>query len=156
MIVESVNASAAKQNINPLILMAMISQESNGDPLAVRASENAVGLLQIRLGAAKDAGIELIDRTDPAKSIEAGARFFNQNLKRIQKLGVTVQVAKALAIISHNTGPTVMSKAIRDTKKAGEELTFNNIRNRLPDSAKRYGESIGELIGILRRGRVVR
>ena len=150
-IVESVNASAARNNIDPRILAAMVAQESNGDPLAVRASENAVGLLQIRPQAAKDAGIKLIDRTDPAKNIEAGAKFFNQNLKRIQKLGVKENHAIALAIIAHNTGPTVMSKAIRDTKKAGEKLTGRNVSRRLSASAREYSRLINKWFTSLKK-----
>ena len=141
-VVESVNASAAKHNIDPNVLMAMIAQESNGDPLAVKADENAVGLLQIRPQAAKEAGIALIDRTDPAKNIEAGAKYFNQNLNKIKKLGVPGNHALALAIIAHNTGPTIMSKAIRDTKKAGEKLTGKNISRRLSKKAREYSRLI--------------
>ena len=155
-VVESINASAARHNIDPRILAAMVAQESDGYPLAVKAGENAVGLLQIRPQAAKDAGIKLIDRTDPAKNIEAGAKFFNKNLEKIQKLGVTGDDALALTIIAHNTGPIVMAKAIRETNRAGEKLIANNIKKRLPDTRRRYGKSVGDFIAVLRRGRVVR
>ena len=150
-VVESINASAARHNIDPRILEAMVAQESDGDPLAVNAGESAVGLLQIRPGAAKDVGLKLIDRTDPVKNIEAGAKFFSQNLKRIQKLGVKGNHAVALAIIAHNTGPTVMSNAIRDTIKAGEKLTGVNVSRLLSKKAREYSRLINKWFTSLKK-----
>lgn len=52
------NQIARAKGLDPEMVYRMIMQESGGDPSAVNEAENAVGLMQVRPGAAEDVGAD--------------------------------------------------------------------------------------------------
>jgi hypothetical protein len=82
-------------NVDPDILRALTQQESNFNPNALNKETGASGLMQFIPATAKAYGI---DPTDPAQSINAGAKMFAENLG---KFGGNVDQAVA----AHFAGP---------------------------------------------------
>lgn len=97
-------------HIDPMLAMAMMQQESGGDPNAVSGA-GARGLFQIMPGTGKDLGLHKDqDFFDPAKSTEAGTRYFKQLLQQFGSVEV--------ALAAYNAGPN--SKAVRRYAQTGD------------------------------------
>ena len=69
---QSIVDYARKHNIEPGIVHAVITVESNWKPNA-RGKAGELGLMQLMPGTAKDLGIK--DRSDPQQNIEGGIRY---------------------------------------------------------------------------------
>lgn len=79
---DKIRAAEIKYNLPENSFLALIAGESKGDPKA-KSKTGALGLAQFTEGAAKDYGLlgEGFDyRTDPDKSIDAGAKYFGDLL----------------------------------------------------------------------------
>ena len=72
---------AHAEGLDPALVHAVITQESNYNPNAVSAA-GAVGLMQLMPATAADYGLNPAERFDPVKNLRAGMR----HLKRLQKL----------------------------------------------------------------------
>ena len=95
-----IKAAAAKHQIDPNLLHAVIQAESAYDAKAI-SSAGAVGLMQLMPGTAKQYGV--INRRDPEQNINGGAKYlkfllnlFDSNLK--------------LAIAAYNAGENAVKK----------------------------------------------
>jgi soluble lytic murein transglycosylase-like protein len=98
---DSLIAAAAQRNgVDPALLKALIRQESGFDPNA-RSSAGATGLVQLMPATAASLGVT--DPTDPAQSIDAGARYLRRQLDAFGG-----DQAKALA--AYNAGPGAVSR----------------------------------------------
>lgn len=91
---------ASMVELPPQLLMAMMQQESNGDPSAT-SIKGAVGLMQLMPDTAKEVGVT--DATNPRQSIEGGAKYmkmltdkYNGNL--------------TYALMAYNWGPGNVDK----------------------------------------------
>lgn len=81
-----INAAAKQYNLDPLLIRAVMQQESGGNPWAQGAPvtkangqvEFASGLMQLMPGTAKDMGVK--DPWDPEQNIFGGARYIRQKL----------------------------------------------------------------------------
>lgn len=94
---ELVRAASAKYGLPPELIAAQMDLESAGDPEAKSgAFGDPTGLMQLGEAAAKDMGVT--DRTDPAQSIDGGARYDAEMLKRFDG-------DKAKALAAYNWGP---------------------------------------------------
>jgi len=82
--VDIVKAAAAKYDIPTEILFGMVEQESGWNPNAV-SKAGAKGLAQLMPATAKELGV--LDRADPAQSIEGGARYLRQQYDRFKNWG---------------------------------------------------------------------
>jgi soluble lytic murein transglycosylase-like protein len=101
---------AAKYDISPALLEAMVWQESRWNTRAV-SSAGAQGLAQLMPGTARQMGV---NSADPAANLEGGARYLREQLDRFNG-----DVEKALA--AYNAGPARVAAAggipdIRETK----------------------------------------
>src|SRR5215210_6082866 len=73
-----ITAAAQRNGIDPALLAGLVRQESNFNPTAGSAA-GARGLTQLMPGTA--AGLGVSDVTDPAQSLEGGARYLAQQLE---------------------------------------------------------------------------
>jgi hypothetical protein len=97
---EVINRVAARYNVSPALLEALVWQESRWRQSAV-SPVGAVGLTQLMPGTARAMGV---DPRDPVANIEGGARYLREQLDRFDG-----DVEKALA--AYNAGPARVIKA---------------------------------------------
>src|SRR3954447_10488252 len=98
---DSLIQDAAQRNgVDPALLKGLIRQESNFDPTA-GSGAGAVGLTQLMPATAASLGVT--DPTDPAQSIEGGAKYLRAQLDRFGG-----DPAKALA--AYNAGPGAVQR----------------------------------------------
>src|SRR5256885_14945151 len=98
---DSLIEDAAQRNgVDPALLKGLIRQESNFDPGA-HSGAGAVGLTQLMPATAASLGVS--DPTDPAQSIEGGAKYLRAQLDRFGG-----DPAKALA--AYNPGPGAVTR----------------------------------------------
>jgi len=105
-----VAALAAKYDISPALLEALVWQESRWNPNAVSPA-GARGLAQLMPGTSREIGV---DWRNPAENLEGGARYLRLQLNRFDG-----DVEKALA--AYNAGPARVARAggippIRETR----------------------------------------
>jgi len=104
----SVRHEADMQGLDPLLVEAVMRQESLFDP-AVRSSANAIGLMQLlpataeRVAAVGEVQTSTTDLTDPALNIRLGARYLRALLTQFQ-----ADPLKALA--AYNGGERAVEK----------------------------------------------
>jgi soluble lytic murein transglycosylase-like protein len=90
-----VSAAAARHQLNPELIKAVIRQESGFKPCAV-SETGAMGLMQLMPETAES--LKANDPFDPAQNIEAGARYLKQMLERFKG-------DIRLALAAYNAGP---------------------------------------------------
>lgn len=95
-----IQEKAAKYNVDPALVKAVIQAESNFNPDVV-SSAGAQGLMQLMPGTARSLGVA--DAFDPEQNIEGGVKFLRQLLDRFG--GNTT-----LAVAAYNAGPGAVSK----------------------------------------------
>jgi len=95
-----ITAAAQKNGVDPAVLKGLIRQESGFDPNSTSGA-GAVGLTQLMPGTAAALGVT--NPSDPAQSIDAGARYLRQQL---DAFGGDVQ--KSLA--AYNAGPGAVQR----------------------------------------------
>ena len=93
-------AAAARHDLSPALLEAVVWQESRWRPAAV-SSKGAVGLMQLMPGTARELGV---DPRDPLANLEGGARYLRAQLNRFGG-----DVERALA--AYNAGPGRVMRA---------------------------------------------
>jgi soluble lytic murein transglycosylase-like protein len=101
---------AAKYDVSPSLIEAMVWQESRWNPAAV-SPVGARGLAQLMPGTARELGV---NSNDPAANLEGGVRYLRQQLDTFGG-----DVEKALA--AYNAGPGRVARAggvpnIRETQ----------------------------------------
>lgn len=90
-----------KYDIEPAIIKAVITAESNWDPKAI-SSKGAIGLMQLMPSTAKD--MMIADPYDPEENIEAGTRYLRHLLDKFNE-------DLDLALAAYNAGPSRVEKA---------------------------------------------
>lgn len=95
-----VQETAEKHNVDPKLVRAVISTESNWNPSAV-SSKGALGLMQLIPGTAQQLGVG--NAFDPAQNVDAGVRYLGMLLERYNG-----DLSKALA--AYNAGPGIVDR----------------------------------------------
>ena len=99
-----IQQQAARHNLDPALVAAVISQESRFDPTATNERTGAQGLMQLTPLTSRALGVT--DPTNPRQSIAAGCRYLRQLLDRFHG-------NLALALAAYNAGPTVVARMHR-------------------------------------------
>lgn len=96
-----VNQAAEKHGVDPLLVNALVEQESRGKPGIIGPETKygrAHGLTQLLVSTAKEMGLEEADIHDPGKNLDAGVKYLKKMLDRYDG-----DEYKALA--AYNYGP---------------------------------------------------
>ncbi len=96
-----IRKKSGKYNVEPAIIKAVITAESNWDPRAL-SKKGAIGLMQLMPATAKE--MKITDPYDPEENIEAGTRYLRYLLDRFNG-------DLDLALAGYNAGPTRVEKA---------------------------------------------
>ncbi|MBC7293038.1 MAG: lytic transglycosylase domain-containing protein, partial [Thermoleophilia bacterium] len=106
-----IEQTARRHGVDPLLVHAIISVESNYNPFAV-SEDGAQGLMQLLPGTARRLGVRNV--FDPGENLEAGVRYLKGLLDRFGHV--------ELALAAYNAGSGVVEKLGRipsypETKK---------------------------------------
>lgn len=126
---EHISRAAAANNIDPLLLSAVIFQESRFDPTA-RSYTGVRGIMQLTLSTADMLGV---DRMDPEAAIMGGARYLRKIFNSLSFVEGMSDLDKwCLTLAGFNQGPTVMRRAVRLAIDCGLDLDWASIREVYP------------------------
>jgi soluble lytic murein transglycosylase len=96
-----IRSASFKYGIEPSLIKALITVESNWDSSAV-SKKGAIGLMQIMPATATD--MKIINPYDPGQNIEAGTRYLRFMLDRFKG-------NLNLALAAYNAGPATVEKS---------------------------------------------
>ena len=98
---EPIITAARAHGLDPLLVVALIYQESRFEPLATSRT-GVRGLMQITRDTAQHLGLE--DRLDPVSSIEAGCRYLRDIWERFEGKGLPRWERWFLTLTAYNQG----------------------------------------------------
>ena len=124
-------AQAARENgVPPLLLTAVIYQESRFDPEA-KSPTGVRGLMQLTQATAREMGVR--DRTDPRQSIQAGARYLRQLRDQIEEAGLSGWDSWFLALAAYNAGLSHVQDAMDlALQKGAQKATWREVKRVFP------------------------
>ncbi len=126
---QEITRSAQQSGLDPALILAVVMEESGGDPLAT-SSRGAQGLMQLMPGTAKEMGVD--DSTSPSQNLAGGSRYLSKMMKRYDG-------NLELALAAYNAGPGNVDKA------GGQVPGFKETRSyvqRVQDRFKALGGTI--------------
>ncbi len=111
---KEITASARQNGLDPALVLAVVMEESGGDPLAT-SSQGAQGLMQLMPLTAKELGVE--DSTSPSQNIAGGSLYLSKMLKRYDG-------DLDLALAAYNAGPGNVDRAGRQIPNFKETKSY--------------------------------
>lgn len=115
-----IRPQAGKYGIDPLLMHALIQQESGHNP-GICSRVGACGLMQLMPGTASDLGVR--NRADPVQNVAGGTRYFKQMLGMFNNNVVN-------SLRAYNWGPGNMRSYLRGVKRV------------MPAETRQYSASI--------------
>ncbi len=109
-----ITTSARENGLDPALVLAVVMEESGGDPLA-QSSKGATGLMQLMPGTARDLGV--VDATSPSQNVAGGSRYLSRMLQRYDG-------NLKLALAAYNAGPGNVDKAGRQVPNFPETQQY--------------------------------
>jgi membrane-bound lytic murein transglycosylase F len=126
---ETIAKASRKYAVDPLLLTAVIFQESKFDPNAV-SHTGATGLLQFTSATAQAFGV---NRTDPISSIYGGARYLRYLWDSLAKHNLPFWDRWFLALAAYNQGPAHVPTAMALAKRLkGDGKVWSNVKRVYP------------------------
>ena len=98
-----IERAAADSGLEPSLILAVVMEESGGDP-AARSAKGALGLMQLMPDTATEVGVA--DRSSPAQNLSGGADYLARMLRRYEG-------RLDLALAAYNAGPGNVDRAGR-------------------------------------------
>lgn len=96
-----IGSASVKSGLDPELILAVVMEESGGDPQA-RSPKGATGLMQLMPGTAAEVGVS--DATSPSQNLHGGSAYLAQMLRKYEgKLDI--------ALAAYNAGPGNVDKA---------------------------------------------
>lgn len=109
-----IEAASRAAGLDPRLVLAVVMEESGGDPSA-RSHAGARGLMQLMPGTAADLGVT--NAADPAANLRGGSRYLADQLERYDG-------RLDLALAAYNAGPGNVDKAGRRIPAFPETRTY--------------------------------
>ena len=123
-------AAAEENRIDPLLLVALIYQESQFKPHA-RSQTGVRGLLQITQATARELGVT--DRLDPGQSIQGGSRYLRMLFDRLEALDLDPWDRWFFTLAAYNKGMGHLQDAMElARKKGGDGRTWRELKSVYP------------------------
>lgn len=120
-----INKAANANGIDPLLLSAVIFQESRFNPTA-RSYTGVRGIMQLTLPTADMLGV---DRMNPEDAIMGGARYLRSIYDSLEFVEGLSDLDKwCLTLAGFNQGPTVMRRAVKAALAEGLEADWVTMR----------------------------
>ncbi|MDR1242708.1 MAG: transglycosylase SLT domain-containing protein [Deltaproteobacteria bacterium] len=130
---EAIAKAAEETGLDPLLIAAVIFQESRFDPEATSYT-GVRGLMQLTSDTAK---MLKVDRLDPEQSILGGTRYLRYISDSLQYLDISEWDRWCLTLAAYNQGPANVRNALRlaETRGLGQNWTeLREVYARLQDS----------------------
>lgn len=126
--------AAREYNIDPLLLAALIFQESHFNPDAC-SSTGVRGIMQLTASTASALGV---DRLNPVQSIRGGARYLRQMWDSLDDHSLNLWDRWFFTLAGYNQGmghlndAMALAEARRGRERKGERLTWRELRHIYP------------------------
>jgi len=118
-LMEYFSASAAENDLDPLMLAAQAYQESNLDH-SKTSPAGAVGIMQIKPSTAADSNVGISDISAPEDNIRAGARYLRFLIDRYFSDGEIDDLQRwFFALAAYNAGPARVQRLRRQAEAEG-------------------------------------
>ncbi len=109
-----IGKAAAGSGLDPALILAVVMEESGGDPQA-RSSKGATGLMQLMPATADELGVA--DATSPAQNLKGGSGYLAQMLRRYDG-------RLDLALAAYNAGPGNVDRSGRQVPAFPETQAY--------------------------------